>query len=51
MPQRSISLLAGLLLVGYEQAREAKNSSKAVANITAVQAAAKAMKYEALSKL
>ena len=43
MPQRSISLLAGLLLVGYEQAREAKNSYKAVTNIAAVHAAAKAM--------
>ena len=51
MPHRSISLLAGLLLVGYEQAREAKNSYKAVANIVVVQAAAKALKYDALSML
>ena len=50
MPQRSISLLAGLLLVGYEQAREAKNSYKAVANIAVMQAAAEALKCDALSK-
>ena len=50
MPQRSISLLAGLLLVGYEQAREAKNSYKAVANIVVMQAAAEALKCDALSK-
>ena len=50
MPHRSISLLSGLLLVGYEQAREAKNSYKAVANIAVMQATAEALKCDALSK-